>query len=67
MHDTDCYSIGTLYNAIRGQEKRDKIAGWAKAKYPDVWRQLEETGMETVDEGHGHQYQIFKIDRSVSS
>lgn len=64
---TDLGSIGTLYNVVYGQERRDNIASWAKAKYPEVWDRLQAVGMEAVSEGLDHQYEAFRIDRKVSS
>jgi len=45
-------SIGTIYNAIHGQNRKDMIEEWAKELYPSVWEEIEKLGFEEQEEGH---------------
>lgn len=51
------HRIGTLYNAIPGQNRKDLVEKWAKDLYPAAWAELENFGQITADEGH----RLFKI------
>jgi hypothetical protein len=44
--------IGTFYNALPGQNRKDLVEEWAKDHYPDVWSELEKLGQRTMKEGH---------------
>ncbi|KAL5362815.1 hypothetical protein BJX96DRAFT_166960 [Aspergillus floccosus] len=44
-------SIGLLYNAIPYQYWKDEVEKWAKAKYPELWTQLEEIERTEHEEG----------------
>ncbi|CAL3967730.1 hypothetical protein PZA11_003960 [Diplocarpon coronariae] len=48
----DVLTIGTFYNSIPSQNRKDLVEEWAKALYPEVWKQLSELGQTTQDEGH---------------
>lgn len=41
-----CCSIGTIYNASRGQRARNAIAAWANENYPEIWADLMKIGTE---------------------
>lgn len=43
--------IGLLYNAIPYQYWKDEVEKWAKAKYPELWTQLEEIERTEYEEG----------------
>lgn len=58
----DAYTIGTFYNAIPWQYRKDEVEKWAKQAYPELWEELESFGDE-VDEVWEMRY--FKIDRSI--
>jgi hypothetical protein len=45
-------SIGSFYNALPGQNRKDLVMDWAKDHYPDVWTELEKLGQRTMKEGH---------------
>lgn len=45
-------SLGTMYNAIPGQNRKDMIEEWAKDLYPDAWVELEKLGQTTHEERH---------------
>lgn len=45
-------SIGTFYNALPGQNRKDLVEDWAKDHYPDIWTALEKLGQRTMKEGH---------------
>jgi hypothetical protein len=49
--------IGTLYNAVPGQNRKDLVESWANELYPDVWAELEKFGQLTAKEGH----RLFKM------
>jgi hypothetical protein len=49
--------IGTLYNALPGQNRKDMIEKWAKELYPAIWAELEKLGQITAEEGH----RLFKL------
>ncbi|KIN06337.1 hypothetical protein OIDMADRAFT_90600, partial [Oidiodendron maius Zn] len=44
--------IGTLYNNIPGQNRKDLVEKWAKDLYPAIWVGLEGFGQLTAKEGH---------------
>ena len=44
--------IGSFYNALPGQNRKDIIEEWAKDHYPDIWTELEKLGQRTMKEGH---------------
>jgi hypothetical protein len=49
--------IGTLYNAVPGQNRKDLVEKWAQDLYPSLWAELEKFGQLTTKEGH----RLFKI------
>ncbi|KAH0833542.1 hypothetical protein AYO21_05219 [Fonsecaea monophora] len=65
-HDTgelpDAVTIGTFYNAIPWQYRKDEVEKWAKKAHPELWAELESFG-DIIDEEWEIRY--FKIDRSV--
>lgn len=38
------YRLGIVYNALPGSSRKDAFEEWAKAEYPELWRQLERKG-----------------------
>ncbi|OQV00184.1 Pentatricopeptide repeat-containing protein [Cladophialophora immunda] len=58
----DAVTIGTFYNAIPWQYRKDEVERWAKQAYPDLWAELESYG-DVIDEEWEIRY--FKVDRSV--
>ena len=58
----DAVTIGTFYNAIPWQYRKDEVEKWAKKAYPELWAELESYG-DIIDEEWEIRY--FKIDRSV--
>ncbi|KAJ9652480.1 hypothetical protein H2198_008265 [Neophaeococcomyces mojaviensis] len=58
----DAFTIGTFYNAIPWQYRKDEVEQWAKQAYPELWQELRTFG-EEVDEEFEVKY--FKIDRSI--
>ena len=58
----DRVTVGTFYNAIPWQWRKDEVETWAKRVFPEVWKSLLEVGDE-VDEEWEVRY--FKIDRKV--
>ncbi|RAL07577.1 putative mitochondrial respiratory complex I chaperone (Cia84) [Aspergillus homomorphus CBS 101889] len=44
-------SIGHFYNAIPSQHWKDEVEKWARAKYPELWAQLEQIERREHDEG----------------
>lgn len=52
--------LGNLYNAV-GYAKQPEIEAFAREKYPDIWRRLEEIGMEVDEDG----LKAFKVDHKV--
>lgn len=57
----DAFTIGTFYNAIPWQFRKDEVEAWAKQAYPEEWAELESYGDE-IDEEWEIRY--FKIDRN---
>jgi len=51
------HMIGTLYNAVPGQNRKDLVEKWAQDLYPSLWAELEKFGQLTTKEGH----RLFKI------
>lgn len=45
-------SIGTIYNAIQGSNRKDLVAEWTKELYPEVWKEAEKLGFTEHEEGH---------------
>ena len=58
----DAITLGTAYNAIPFQFRKDAFEKWAKEYYPDLWEELESMGDE-VDEEWEIRY--FRIDRTI--
>jgi len=58
----DAFTIGTFYNAIPWQFRKDAVEKWAKQAYPELWEELVGYG-EEIDEEWEVRY--FKIDRSI--
>ncbi|KAI9846689.1 MAG: hypothetical protein M1837_003744 [Sclerophora amabilis] len=54
-------AIGTLYNAIPVQERKDQVEQWAKENYPEVWKELEQRGRKRS----ALRTWAFKIDRDL--
>ncbi|KAG0652266.1 complex I intermediate-associated [Hyphodiscus hymeniophilus] len=48
----DVLTIGSFYNALPGQNRKDLVEEWAKDLYPDIWAELEKLGQRTMKEGH---------------
>jgi hypothetical protein len=57
-------SIGTFYNAIPWQYRKDEVEAWAKQAYPGLWEELLTCG-EEIDEEWEIRY--FKIDRNIDT
>ncbi len=58
------HSIGTFYNAIPWQYRKDEVEAWAKQTYPELWEELLTYG-EEIDEEWEIRY--FKIDRTIQT
>lgn len=58
----DAFTIGTFYNAIPWQFRKDEVEKWAKQAYPELWAELLTYG-EDIDEEFEVRY--FKLDRSI--
>jgi hypothetical protein len=39
-----CYSIGSMYNAIRNPMIQRNLESWIRSKFEDVWEELERIG-----------------------
>ena len=61
--EVDAFLLGSFLDAGAGQLKQADIEIWAKEKYPEVWRVLEEEIGWDVDEGRMRK---VKIDRTVT-
>jgi hypothetical protein len=48
----EIHSIGTIYNAIQGSNRKDLVEEWARELYPNVWKDIEKLGMYEHEEGH---------------
>lgn len=57
-------SIGTFYNAIPWQYRKDEVEVWAKQAYPELWEGLLTYG-EDIDEEWEIRY--FKLDRTIDT
>lgn len=55
--------IGSLYNALPGQNRKDLVEEWAKDTFPDVWAELRKLGQRTMKEGH----RIFNLKKLVNA
>jgi hypothetical protein len=53
--------LGTFYNALPGQNRKDLVEEWAKELYPDAWADLEKVGRKVMKEGH----RLFNITREI--
>ena len=49
---TKTYRLGTFYNALPGQNRKDLVEQWAKELYPNVWTELSKLGQIEAKEGH---------------
>ncbi|TVY92127.1 Complex I intermediate-associated protein, mitochondrial [Lachnellula willkommii] len=55
----DALTLGIFYNAIPGRNRKETVAEWAKAMYPDAWTELEKVGQREHIEG----WKLFNIER----
>ena len=53
--------LGTFYNALPGQNRKDLVEEWAKDLYPDAWADLEKVGQKIMKEGH----RLFNMKREI--
>jgi hypothetical protein len=53
--------LGTFYNALPGQNRKDLVEEWAKDLYPDAWEELVKLGQVKAEEGH----RLFKMPKLV--
>jgi hypothetical protein len=60
----DAITIGTFYNAIPWQYRKDEVERWAKAQYPELWEELLTYG-EDIDEEW--EIRIFRIPRDIDT
>ncbi|KAH7350623.1 hypothetical protein BKA65DRAFT_242537 [Rhexocercosporidium sp. MPI-PUGE-AT-0058] len=60
---TWCLSLGTFYNSLPGQSRKDLVEQWAKGLYPDVWKELCKLGQTTQKEGH----RLFNMKREIKA
>jgi len=51
------HRLGSLYNTVPGQNRKDLVEKWAKDLYPAIWAELENVGQLTAKEGH----RLFKM------
>ena len=56
--------IGTFYNAIPWQWRKDEVEAWAKNSYPELWAELVSYG-DFIDEEWEIRY--YKIDRTIDT
>ena len=54
-------SLGMLYNAVPGQNSKDSVEDWAKALYPEIWKELAKVGQTEQKEGH----RLFHLKREA--
>ncbi|KAL2071841.1 hypothetical protein VTL71DRAFT_13076 [Oculimacula yallundae] len=59
----DVDTLGTFYNSLPGQNRKDLVEEWAKGLYPDVWKELCKLGQTTQDEGH----RLFNMTREMKA
>ncbi|GAB7344412.1 hypothetical protein MBLNU457_2264t1 [Dothideomycetes sp. NU457] len=57
----DSFLIGSVFNAALGQAAQAEVEDWAQQQFPHQWAELEETRIETDENG----MRFFMIDRSV--
>tara|TARA_R110002060_G_scaffold10356_3_gene15389 strand:- start:439 stop:606 length:168 start_codon:yes stop_codon:yes gene_type:complete len=55
--------LGTFYNSIPSQHRKDLVEEWAKGLYPDVWKELCKLGQTTQKEGH----RLFNLKREIKA
>lgn len=58
----DATTIGTFYNAIPWQYRKDEVESWAKRFYPELWEELVSYGDE-IDEEWEVRY--FNVNRDI--
>jgi hypothetical protein len=58
----DAITIGTFYNAIPWQYRKDEVERWARSAYPELWEGLLAYG-EDIDEEW--EIRIFRIPRDI--
>ena len=56
--------LGTFYNAIRGEQKKDAVRAWAEERYPEAWAQLLRHGYYPRRSRRDGQ-KLFKLSRVV--
>ncbi|KAG4441670.1 hypothetical protein IFR05_002877 [Cadophora sp. M221] len=59
----DVLTLGTFYNSLPGQNRKDLVEEWAKGLYPDIWKELCKLGQTTQKEGH----RLFNIKREIKA
>lgn len=60
----DAITIGTFYNAIPWQYRKEEVERWAKSAYPELWEELLSYG-EDIDEEW--EIRIFRIPRDIDA
>ncbi|KPI39961.1 Complex I intermediate-associated protein 84, mitochondrial [Cyphellophora attinorum] len=58
----DATTIGTFYNTIPWQYRKDEVEAWARKRYPELWEDLEAMG-DWIDEEWEVRY--FNINRDI--
>ncbi|KAI9789078.1 MAG: hypothetical protein M1835_001890 [Candelina submexicana] len=56
-------TLGTVYNAIPGQTRKDEVEHWGRTTYPEIWTELEKLGRKPTEDGS----QLFQIVRNVAA
>jgi hypothetical protein len=62
-HTNAALSLGTFYNSIPGQDRKDTVEEWAKERYPAIWKELKKLGQTEHEEGH----MLFNIEQKYKA
>lgn len=57
--------IGTFYNAVPSQQRKNQVETWAQKAYPALWAELNTEVGRWLDDDWDIEY--FKIDRTIKA
>ncbi|KAI9842777.1 MAG: hypothetical protein M1838_002987 [Thelocarpon superellum] len=59
--EVDVSILGTMYNAMPGQNRKDRVEEWAQQRYPDAWKEVQGLGQTSLKDGS----RLFRLERDV--
>ncbi len=63
LKNTDDERLGTMYNVLPSQKRRDALEEYAKEKFPEAWAELRKHGRYKTSRGSMRYFQM-KVERN---